>query len=69
MRGMGCALSIHQKECIKSLRCALYVGARYLPENTVLYYHNLLFFILTPVLCIFYYFVQNTTPTGPEDGS
>jgi hypothetical protein len=40
MRGMGCALyircalSIHQKECRKSLGCALYVGARYIPENT-----------------------------------
>jgi hypothetical protein len=38
---MGCALyirwalSIHQKECRKSLGCALYIGARYLPENTV----------------------------------
>jgi hypothetical protein len=30
-----CALSIHQKECWKSLGCALYIGARYLPENTV----------------------------------
>jgi hypothetical protein len=42
MRGMGCALyirctlSIHQKECRRSLGCALYIGARYLPENTVL---------------------------------
>jgi hypothetical protein len=42
MRGMGCALyircalSIHQKECRKSLGCALYSGACYLPENTVL---------------------------------
>jgi hypothetical protein len=35
MRDMGCALSIHQKECRKSLGCALYIGARYLPENTV----------------------------------
>jgi hypothetical protein len=38
MRGMGCALYIrcalyiHQKECRKSL------GARYLPENTVIYF-------------------------------
>jgi hypothetical protein len=35
MRGIGCvlyircALSIHQKECRKSLGCALYIGARY----------------------------------------
>jgi hypothetical protein len=42
MRGMGCtlyircALSIHQKECRKILGCALYIGARYLPENTVI---------------------------------
>jgi hypothetical protein len=36
MRGMGCALSIHQKECQKSLGCALYIGTRYLPENTVI---------------------------------
>jgi hypothetical protein len=35
MRGMRCALSIHQKECRKSLGCALYIGALYLPENTV----------------------------------
>jgi hypothetical protein len=41
MRGMGCALHIrcslyvHQKECRKSLGCALHIGARYLPENTV----------------------------------
>jgi hypothetical protein len=35
VRGMGCALSIHQKECRKSLGCALYIGARYLPENAV----------------------------------
>jgi hypothetical protein len=35
MGGMGCALSIHQKECRKSFGCALYIGARYLPENTV----------------------------------
>jgi hypothetical protein len=33
---MGCALSIQQKECLKSLGCALYIGARYLPENTVI---------------------------------
>jgi hypothetical protein len=31
-----CALSIHQKECRKSLGCALYIGARYLPENMVI---------------------------------
>jgi hypothetical protein len=43
MRGMGCALyircalSIHQKECRKSFGCALYIGARYLPENTALF--------------------------------
>jgi hypothetical protein len=36
MCGMGCALSIHQKEYRKSLGCALYIGARYLPENTVI---------------------------------
>jgi hypothetical protein len=36
MRGMGCALSIQQNECRKSLGCALYIGARYLPENTVI---------------------------------
>jgi hypothetical protein len=30
-----CALSIHQKKCRESLGCALYIGARYLPENTV----------------------------------
>jgi hypothetical protein len=41
IRGMGCALyiwcalSIHQKECRKSFGCKLYIGARYLPENTV----------------------------------
>jgi hypothetical protein len=35
MRGMGCALSIHQKECRKSLGCTLYICARYLQENTV----------------------------------
>jgi hypothetical protein len=35
-RSIGCALSIHQKECRKSLGCALYIGARYLPENTVI---------------------------------
>jgi hypothetical protein len=41
MCGMGCALymrctlSIHQKECRKSLGCPLHIGARYLPENTV----------------------------------
>jgi hypothetical protein len=33
MRGMGCALSIDQKDCRKSLGCALYIGARYLSEN------------------------------------
>jgi hypothetical protein len=44
MRGMGyalyirCALSIHQKECRKSLGCALYIGARYIPENTVFWH-------------------------------
>jgi hypothetical protein len=32
---MGCALSIHQKDSRKRLGCALYIGARYLPENTV----------------------------------
>jgi hypothetical protein len=32
-----CALSIHKKECRKNLGCALYIGARYLPENTVIY--------------------------------
>jgi hypothetical protein len=37
IRGMRCALSIHQKECRKSLGCALYIGARYLPEKTVMY--------------------------------
>jgi hypothetical protein len=31
-----CALSIHQNECRKGLGCALYIGARYLPENTVI---------------------------------
>jgi hypothetical protein len=35
IRGMGCALSIHQKECENSLGCALFIGVRYLPENTV----------------------------------
>jgi hypothetical protein len=35
MCGMGCVLSIHQKECQKSLGCALYISVRYLPENTV----------------------------------
>jgi hypothetical protein len=30
-----CALSIHQKECRKSLGCVLYIGACYIPENTV----------------------------------
>jgi hypothetical protein len=35
MRGMGCALSIHLKECRKSLGCALYIGVHYLPENMV----------------------------------
>jgi DTW domain-containing protein YfiP len=41
MRCMGCALyircalSIHQKECRKSVGCALYIGERYPPENTV----------------------------------
>jgi hypothetical protein len=40
MRGMGCvlyircALSIHQKECRKSLGYVGNIGARYLPENT-----------------------------------
>jgi hypothetical protein len=38
MRGMGCALSVHKKECRKSLKCALYIDARYLPENTVVYF-------------------------------
>jgi hypothetical protein len=44
MRGMGCALyircalSIHKKECRNSLEWALYIGARYLPENTVFNY-------------------------------
>jgi hypothetical protein len=33
---MGCVLSIHQNKCQKSLGCALYIGALYLPENTVL---------------------------------
>jgi hypothetical protein len=33
---VGCALSIHQKECRKSLGCVIYIGARYLPENTVI---------------------------------
>jgi hypothetical protein len=43
MHGMGCALyircalSIHKKVCRKSLGCALYIGARYIPENTVIY--------------------------------
>jgi hypothetical protein len=32
-----CALSIHQKERRKSLGCALYIGARYVPENTVIW--------------------------------
>jgi hypothetical protein len=31
-----CALYIHKKEYRKSLGWALYIGARYLPENTVL---------------------------------
>jgi hypothetical protein len=41
MHGMGCvlyircALPIHQKECRKSLGCALYIGVCYLLENTV----------------------------------
>jgi hypothetical protein len=47
-----CALSIHQKECRKSLGYALYIGARYLPENTVcliqvqLDVHYILYFFL-----------------------
>jgi hypothetical protein len=42
MRGMGCALyirralSIHKKERRKSLGYALYIGARHLPEKTVI---------------------------------
>jgi hypothetical protein len=36
MCGMGCTLSVHQKECRKSLGCAFYIGARYLLENTVI---------------------------------
>jgi hypothetical protein len=36
MRGMGCALFIRQKKCRKSLGRELYIGARYLPENTVI---------------------------------
>jgi hypothetical protein len=49
MRGMGCALyircalSIHQKECRKILECALYIGARYLPENTVICWYFVTF--------------------------
>jgi hypothetical protein len=31
-----CALSIHQKKFRKSLGCALYIGARYLPENALI---------------------------------
>jgi hypothetical protein len=31
-----CALSKHQKECRKSLGCALYIGVHYLPGNTVI---------------------------------
>jgi hypothetical protein len=33
MRGKS---NVNQKECRKSLGCALYIGARYLPENTVI---------------------------------
>jgi hypothetical protein len=40
MRGMGCALSIHQKECQKSLGCVLYISARYLSENMVIQVTN-----------------------------
>jgi hypothetical protein len=42
MRGMGCALYIHQKERQKSLGCVLYITARYLPENTVYCQHKCL---------------------------
>jgi hypothetical protein len=53
MRCMGCALyircalSIHQKECRKSLGCALYIGVRYLLENTVI-----IFFIIGGAIVI-----------------
>jgi hypothetical protein len=30
-----CVLSVHQKECRKSLGCVLYIGVHYLAENTV----------------------------------
>jgi hypothetical protein len=43
MRGMGCALSIHKKKCRKSLGCALYIGARYLPENMVNFFITVYF--------------------------
>jgi hypothetical protein len=32
-----CALSIHQKECRKSLGCALYIGTRYTLGASYLY--------------------------------
>jgi hypothetical protein len=62
MRSMGCALyircalSIHQKECQNSLGCTLYIGARYLLENTVFndlpsYIGSVLY--LTPICCRF----------------
>jgi hypothetical protein len=57
MRGMGCtlyircALSIHKNECRKSLGCALYIGARYLQENTVYFMLKLLTTMLLFILC------------------
>jgi hypothetical protein len=40
-----CALSMHLKEFRKSLGCALYIGARYLPENTVHFHFLVLCYI------------------------
>jgi hypothetical protein len=35
-KSLGCALSIHKKECRKSLGCALYIRCALSIENTVL---------------------------------
>jgi hypothetical protein len=61
MRGMGCALyircalSIHQKKCRKRLGCALCIGARYLPENTVYIYIHMELLVKPEILTSYIY--------------
>jgi hypothetical protein len=69
MRDMGCALSVHQKECQKSLGCALYIGARYLPENTVLLSSVLTVWLFRPPRMLAFFPVAYRAGVGGLGGS